>query len=298
MSSYSALRLFYYISSCNLTITTINGYFCSMKRLCLILSLCFLSALTTITFSGCSASSVQSPYIDENSYQPSSLIIVEEYHNLEFRAANNDKYVYLSVIIKTDSLDRRYSNSIINLWLNSDGLHSKNSGFQFPLKKRAHPFLKNQFSSLTNWGGFKSVLTDTQEIKLKIRIKEAERKILYFNRDNGKIEPVESDGSLGFRLDKIISKNSIQLNFIIPLNAGLGDKLGVIGPVKSDLAIGFEILPNYNIFRSNVRPQQLLNSPGLGRPLQQSGRTPVQQSRAAQKSEIYWLDLTLAKGES
>lgn len=298
MSSYSALRLFYYISSCNLTITTINGYFCSMKRPWLILSLCFLSALTATIFSGCSASVVHSPYMDENSYQPSSLTIVEEDRNLEFKAANNDKYLYLSVIIKTDSMDRRYSNSIINLWLNSDGLHIKNSGFQFPLKKQAHPFLKNQFSSLTNWGGFKSVLTDTQEIKLKIRIKEAERKILYFNRDNGKIEPVESDGSLGFRLHKIISKNSIQLNFIIPLNAGLGDKLGVIGSVKSDLAIGFEILPNYNIFRSNVRPQQLLNSPGLGRPLQQSGRLPVQQSRAAQKSEIYWLNLTLAQGES
>ncbi len=298
MSSYSALSLFYHISSSNLTITTINAYFCPMKRPWLILSSCFISALTATIFSGCSASAVHSPYMDENSYLPSSLIIVEEYNNLEFRAANNDKYVYLSVIIKTDSLDRRYSNSIINLWLNSDGLHSKNSGFQFPLKKQAHPFLKNQFSSLTNWGGFKSVLTDTQEIKLKIRIKEAERKILYFNHDNGRIEPVDSDGSLGFRLDKIIFKNSIQLNFIIPLNAGLEDKLGVIGSVTSELAIGFEILPNYNIFRSNTRPLQPLNSPGLGRPLQQSGRTPGQPSRAAQKSEIYWLDLTLSKGEN
>ena len=298
MSRYSAVSLFYHISSSNLTITTINGYFCPMKKPVLILSLFILSAVAANTFSGCSASAVHSPYMDENSYLPSSLTIVEEDRNLEFKAANNNKYVYLSVIIKTDSLDRRYSNSIINLWLNSDGLHSKNSGFQFPLKKQTHPFLKNQFSSLTNWGGFKSVLTDTQEMKLKNRIKEAERKILYFNRDNGKIEPVESDGSLGFRLDKIISKNSIQLNFIIPLNAGLGDKLGIIGPVKSELAIGFEILPNYNIFRSNTRPQQPLNSPGLGRPLQQSGRAPVQQSRSAQKSEIYWLDLTLAQGES
>ena len=264
----------------------------------LILSLCLLSAVTAIAINGCSASAVHSPYMDENRYKPTSLLTVEEYHNLEFKAANNDKYVYLSIIIKTDSLDRRYSNSIINLWLNSDGIHSKNSGFQFSLKKQAHPFLENQFSSLTNWGGFKSVLTITQEVRLKNRIKEAERKILYFNKANGSIELVESDGSRGFRLDKIISKDNIRLNFVIPLNAGLGDKLGVSGSVKANLAIGFEILPNYNIFRNNPRGQQPLNSPGLGRPLQQSGRTPALQPRSLQKSELYWLDLTLSRGES
>lgn len=269
-----------------------------MKKPVLILWICFLYAVAAITINGCSASAVPSPYMDENSYLPSSLKIVEEHSNLEFKAANNDKFVYLSIIIKTDSTDRRYSNSIINLWLNSDGFHTKNSGFQFSLKKQVHPFLKNQFSSLTNWGGFKSVLTDTQEVRLNDRINEAESKILYFNKKDVKIEPVESDGSRGFRLDRIISKSSIQLNFIIPLNADFGDNLGIIGSVKSNLSIGFEILPNYNIFRSNVRSQLPLSTPGLGRPLQQSGRTPVLQQRTVHKSEIYWLDLTLSRGES
>ena len=126
----------------------------------------------------------------------------------------------------------------------------------------------------------------------------AERKILYFNSENGRIEPVLSDGRIGFRLDRIISKNSIQLNFIIPLNANHSDKRGIVGSVEGNLAIGFEILPNYNIFRSNARPQQPLNSPGLGSPLQQPGRAPVQQPRAVQKSEIYWFDLTLSNGGS
>lgn len=269
-----------------------------MKNPVLTVWLCFLFALTAITINGCSASAVPSTYMDENSYLPSLLQIVDEHSNLEFRAANNDKSVYLSIIIETDSLDRRYSNSIINLWLNSEGLHVKNSGFQFPLIKQAHPFLKNQFSSLTDWGGFKSLLTDSQEVRLKDRINEAESKILYFNKKNAKIEPVDSDGSRGFRVGRVISKNNIRLNFIIPLNADHEDRLGIIGPVKNILSIGFEIIPNYNIFRSNVRSQLPLNTPGLGRPLQQSGRAPALQQRATQKSEIYWLNLTLSRGEN
>ncbi len=246
---------------------------------------------------GCSTIAVPSPYMDENSYLPSSLKIVEEHRNLEFKVANNDKFVYFSIIIKTDSSDRRYSSSIINLWLNSEGLHTKNSGFQFSLKKQAHPFLKNQFSSLTNWGGFKSLLTDTQKVMLDNRINEAESKILYFNKRNLKIEPVESDGSRGFRLDRIISKNNILLNFVIPLNANFEDRLGIIGSVKNNLSIGFEILPNYNFFRSNARSQLPLNTPGLGRPSRQSGRAPVPQQRTG-KSEIFWLNLTLSRGKS
>ena len=269
-----------------------------MKNPLLILWLCFLFPLTAITMNGCSSIAVPSPYMDENSYLPSSLKIVEEHRNLEFKAANNEKFVYLSIIIKTDSSDRRYSNSIINLWLNSEGLHAKNSGFQFSLKKQTHPFLKNQFSSLTNWGGFKGVLTETQEVRLKDRINEAESKILYFNKKNVKIEPVESDGSRGFRLDRTISKDNIRLDFIIPLNADFEDRLGIVGSVKSKLSIGFEILPSYNIFRSTARSQLPLSTPGLGRPLQQSGRTQVLQPRRVQKSEIYWLDLTLSHGES
>ena len=269
-----------------------------MKKSLLILWLCLLFALTAITINSCSVSAVPSPYMDENSYLPSALKIVEEQSNLEFKAANNDNYVYLSIIIKTDSSERRYSNSIINLWLNSEGLHSKNSGFQFPLKKQAHPFLKNQFSTLTNWGGFKSVLTASQEVRLKDRISEAESKILYFNKKTAKIEPVESDGSRGFRLDKIISKDNIRLNFVIPLNADFGDRLGIVGSVNNNLSIGFEILPAYNIFRSNVRSLQPFNSPGLGRPLQQTRRSPGLQPRTGQNSEIYWLDLTLSHGES
>jgi len=269
-----------------------------MKKPMLIFWLCFLLSVTAITINGCSASAIPSPYMDENSYLPSSLKIVEEDRNLEFKAANNDKFVYLSIIIKTDSTDRRYSNSIINLWLNSEGFHIKNSGFQFSLKKQAHPFLKNQFSTLTKWGGFLSVLTAAQEVRLKNRINEAESKILYFNKKKAKIEPVESDGSRGFRLDRIISKNNIRLNFVIPLNADFEDRLGVIGSVKSNLSIGFEILPNYNILRSDARSQLPLNTPGLGRPLQQSGRTPVPQQRTVQKPEIFWLDLTLSRGES
>lgn len=270
-----------------------------MKKPVLTLWLCFLFALTAITMNGCSSIAVPSPYMDENSYQSSSLKIVEENNNLEFRAANNDKFVYLSIIIKTDSSDRRYSSSIINLWLNSEGLHTKNSGFQFSLKNQTHPFLKNQFSSLTNWGGFKSVLTDTQEVRLKKRVSEAESKILYFNKKNVKIEPVESDGSRGFRLDRIISKNNIRLNFVIPLNADSEDRLGIIGSVKRILSIGFEILPNYNIYRSNAPSMLPLNTPGLGRPLRQSrSRAPILQQRTGQKSEIYWLDLTLSRRES
>ena len=269
-----------------------------MKKPILILLLSFLFTLTAITINGCSVSTVPSPYMDENSYLPSVLKIVHEQSNLQFKAANNDNYVYLSIIIKTDSLERIYSNSIINLWLNSEGLHAKDSGFQFPLKKQAHPFLKNQFSTLTNWGGFKSVLTTAQEVRLKERISDAEGKILYFNKKNARIESVEADGSRGFRLDKIISKDNIQLNFVIPLNADFGDRLGFVGSVKSNLSIGFEILPGYNIFRSNVRSLQPLNSPGLGRPLQQTRRSPGLQPRTGRNSEIYWLDLTLSHGES
>ncbi len=285
--------------SSNLTITTFNGYIYRVKKPLLTVSAFYLSTVIVITFSGCSSSAIPTPYLAENRYQPSSLKIVEEYSNLEFKAANNDKYVYLSIVIKTDSNDRRYSNSIINLWLSSNGLHSKNSGFQFPLKKHVHPFLKNQFSSITNWGGFKSMLTDTQKVRLHNLIRDAETKILYFNKENGSIDPIESDGSRGFRLNKAIKKNEIILNFVIPLNADTDDQLGVIGEVKNNLAIGFEIMPNYSIFRSNTRPQQPLNSPGLGRPLQQSGRSfSDPQSRTGQKSEIYWLDLILSKGNS
>ena len=221
---------------------------------------------------------------------------VEEFKNLEFKAGNNVNYLYFSVIIKADSLNKKYSRSVLNLWLNSDGLHLKNSGFQFPLKRGPHPFIKNQFSSLASWGGFKSMLTDTQSVRLAGHIKEYEKKILYFNEQSRTIDFIDADGTMGFKMTRKFVSETMTLNFIIPLNADGEKVLGVSKPVENSLAIGFEILPDYNISRPRARSGPTLASPGIGSPLQSTGRSPTFISQPKLKPEIYWLNLILVKG--
>ena len=267
-----------------------------MNNSALILSVKFLTALIAVTISACSTHPVSSTYIPENRYDPLMLQTVEVFKNVEFKAGNNENYLYFSVIIRSDSLNKKYSKSVLNLWLNSEGLHLKNSGFQFPLKRGPHPFIKNQFSSLADWGGFKSMLTDTQSVRLTDHIKEYEKKILYFNENNRTIDLIDADGTMGFKITRKFVSETMTLNFVIPLNADGENVLGVSEPVEKSLAIGFEILPDYNISRPRARSIPTLTSPGIGSPLQSIGRSPTFLSQPKLKPEIYWLNLKLVKG--
>ncbi len=267
-----------------------------MNNSALILSVRFLSAVIAVTISACSTLPVSSTHIPEDRYDPLMLQTVEEFKNLEFKAGNNENYLYFSVIIKSDSLNKKYSKSILNLWLNSEGLHLKNSGFQFPLLRGPHPFIKNQFSSLVNWGGFKSLLTDTQGVRLTDHIKEYEKKILYFNENNRTIDLIDADGTMGFKLTRKFVSETMTINFIIPLNADDENVLGVSKPVEKSLAIGFEILPDYNITSPRARSGPALTSPGIGSPLQSTGRSQTFLSPPKLKPEIYWLNLKLVNG--
>jgi len=232
--------------------------------------------------------------MNESSYDTSSLQLLEVYKNLEFRAANNNQFLYFQVIINADSSNRKYARSILNLWLSSDGSHSKKTGFQFPIRNTAHPFLNNQFSSLTGWGGFKSILSDTQKVRLANYIKDTESKILYFNVISGSIDLIEPDGGRGFSINRNLTKRKIILDFIIPLNADGVEILGVPKRRGSKLAIGFEILPSSNILRSRPQVSQSLVSPGIGRPLQATGRPYIGGVQSKKSSEIHWLNITLA----
>lgn len=267
-----------------------------MKSFAPILSVKVLTALIAVIISACSTLPVSSIHIPENGYDPLMLQTVEVFKNLEFKAGNNENYLYFSVIIKSDSLNKKYSRSILNLWLNSEGLHLKNSGFQFPLKRGPHPFIKNQFSSLANWGGFKSLLTDTQSVRLADRIKDYEKKILYFNEKTRTIDLIDADGTMGFKMNRKFVSETMTFNFIIPLNADGEKVLGVTEPVEKSLAIGFEILPDYNINRPRVRSGPALTSPGIGSPTRSTGRSPTFLSQPKLKPEIYWLNLKLVKG--
>ena len=269
-----------------------------MNSSSLILSVRLIGAVIALTFSACSTLPVSSTHIPEDRYDPLMLQTVEVFKNLEFRAGNNENYLYFSVIIKSDSLDKKYSRSILNLWLNSEGLHLKNSGFQFPLKRGPHPFIKNQFSSLTNWGGFKNMLTDTQSVRLSDRIKEYGKKILYFNENSRTIDLIDADGTMGFKLTRKFGSETMTINFIIPLNADGENVLGLSEPVEKSLAIGFEILPEYNINRPTARSGPPLTSPGIGSPFQSTGRSQSFISQPKLKSEIYWLDLKLVRGSA
>ena len=247
-----------------------------------------------VTLSGCTIIPLPSSYMDETSYDTSSLQLLEVYKNLEFRAANNSKYIYFQVIINADSTNRRYARSILNLWLNSDGSHSKKTGFQFPIRKKAHPFLESQFSSITAWGGFKSILSDTQKVRVSNYLKDAESKILYFNPDSGSIDLIEPDGTRGFSISRMLTNKTMILDFIIPLNADGVETLGAPKGDGSKVVIGFEILSGSNILRSQPRPSQSLASPGIGRPMQTTGRSNIGRTQIKQSSEIRWLDITLA----
>ncbi len=258
-----------------------------------ILRIILLGAVILITITSCATAPIVSPFIQVANYDPNLLQTVEVYKNLKFKAANNKDFLYFSVEIKTDSLEHRYSNAILNLWLNSNGLHFKNSGFQFPLKNKVHPLLKNQFSTLTAWGGFKPLLSDTQIVRLDKYITESETKIIYFNKLNSSIELVEADGSRGLEINRHFSGAEFTLNFIIPLNTEGNETLGVLGEIKKNLAVGFEILPNYTPFSRGDRQQQPLAAPGIDRPMQSVNNRASQGSRL--KPEIYWLDLRLTK---
>lgn len=253
-----------------------------------------LSTVVLVTLSGCSTTWLPSSYMNETGYDTSSLQLLEVYKNLEFRAANNDNYLYFQVTINADSTNRRYAKSILNLWLNSDGSHFKKTGFQFPIRKIAHPFLKSQFSSITEWGGFKSILSDTQKVSVSEYLKEAESKILYFNPDSGTIDLIEPDGTRGFSISRTLTNKTMILNFIIPLNANGVGTLGVPEGDGTNLSIGVEILPVSNILRSQPRTTQSLASPGLGRPQQTTGRSNLGRAQIKQSSEIRWLNITLA----
>ena len=253
-----------------------------------------LYTVVLVTLSGCTTTWLPSSYMNETSYDSTSLQFLEVYKNLEFRAANNDKYLYFQVIINTDSSNRRYAQSILNLWLNSDGSHFKKTGFQFPIRKKAHPFLKSQFSSIIAWGGFKSILTDTQKVRVSNYLKDTESKILYFNSDSGSIDLIEPDGTRGFSISRKVSNKTMILDFIIPLNADRIEILGVPEGKGTDLTVGVEILPSSNILRSQPRSTQSLAPPGIGSPLQTTGRSNIGRGQIRQSSEIHWLNITLA----
>ena len=235
--------------------------------------------------------------MNETSYDTSSLQLLEVYKNLEFRAANNDNYLYFQVTINADSTNRKYAQSLLNLWFNSDGSRSKKTGFQFPIRKTTHPFLNNQYSSLTAWGGFKSILSDTQKVRVSDYLRDAESKILYFNNKTGTIDLIEPDGTRGFSISRSLTKQKMILNFTVPLNANGEEILGVSNTVAQNLSIGFEILPSSNINRSRPQASQSLSSPGIGRPLQTIGRSNIGGSQLKKSSEIHWLSITLATAD-
>lgn len=140
------------------------------------------------------------------------------------------------------------------------------------------------------------MLTDTQSVRLTDRIKEYEKKILYFNENNRTIDLIDADGTMGFKLTRKFDSETMTINFIIPLNADGENVLGVSKPVEKSLAIGFEILPDYNINRPRVRSGPVLTSPGIGSSLQSTGRSPTFLSPPKLKPEIYWLNLKLVNG--
>ena len=259
--------------------------------------LLFISTVAFATLSGCTTAPLPSSYMSETSYDTSSLQLLEVYKNLEFRAANNNKFLYFQVIITADSTNRKYAQSILNLWLNSDGSHSKKTGFQFPVRKITHPFLKSQFSSITGWGGFKSILSDTQKVRVSNYLKTSESKILYFNPDSGSIDLIEPDGTRGFSISRKLTDKQIILDFIIPLNANGKEILGAPDGPGAELIVGFEILPGSNIFRSRPQTPQSLVSPGIGRPLQTTGRSNIGRAQIKKSSEIHWLNITLATSD-
>ena len=256
-----------------------------------------LITVVLVTLSGCTRAPLPSLYMNESSYETTSLQLLEVYKNLEFRAANNDNYLYFQVTINADSTNRRYAQSILNLWFNSDGSHSKKSGFQFPIRKTVHPFLISQFSSLMAWGGFKSILSDTQKVRVSNYLKDAESKILYFNNNTGTIDLIEPDGTRGFSISRSLTKQKMILDFIVPLNANGEEILGVLNSDSLKLSIGFEILSGSHINRSRQRAPQSLSSPGIGRPMQTTGRSNIGGSQLKKSSEIHWLNVMLATAD-